>query len=251
MLLKLLKYELKSTGSRFLVAFAVYIGAFAVLFAFFRDNVILVTMFTASGLIALVAITMLTMFQRYNTNLYGNEGYLMFTLPVKGRELLLSKLISTLIWMIALSIVGIASMVCFAFAYGHIESFNLDVFAQALLNNWPYFLLLAFEYFLSTLLTIISIYTSISVSKLPIWRKFGVLMGLVTYFVISFLQGVPIFIMGYFKLINVTMHIEGLSFIKDTYVSSVIWIQTGFIIIFCVGLFFGISYLFEKRISLK
>jgi len=251
MLLKLLKYELKSTGSRFLVAFAVYIGVFAVLFTFFRDNVILTTVFTVSGLIALVVITMLTMFQRYNANLYGNEGYLMFTLPVKGRELLLSKLISTLIWMIALSIVGIASVVCFAFAYGHIESFNLDVFAQALLNNWPYFLLLAFEYFLSTLLTIISIYTSISVSKLPVWRKFGVPMGFVTYIAICFLQGIPIFIMGYFKPLSSTLHIEGFGIIRGTYSSVVIWTQTGFIIIFCVGLFFGISYLLDKKTSLK
>jgi len=251
MLLKLLKYELKSTGSRFLVAFAVYIGAFAVLFAFFRDNVILVTMFTASGLIALVAITMLTMFQRYNANLYGNEGYLMFTLPVKGRELLLSKLISTLIWMIALSIVGITSMLCFAFAYGHIDAFNIDMIGQVILNNWPYLLVLVIEYFLSTLLSIISIYASISVSKLPIWRKFGVLVGFVTYIVIGFLQGIPIFIMGYFRPLSSTLHIEGFGIIRGTYSSVVIWTQTGFIIIFCVGLFFGISYLFEKRTSLK
>ena len=36
--------------------------------------------------------------QHFQRNLYGNEGYLMFSLPVKASQLLLSKVVTTLIW---------------------------------------------------------------------------------------------------------------------------------------------------------
>lgn len=36
--------------------------------------------------------------QHFQRNLFGNEGYLMFTLPVSTNQLLLSKLITTILW---------------------------------------------------------------------------------------------------------------------------------------------------------
>lgn len=36
--------------------------------------------------------------QHFQRNLFGSEGYLMFTLPVRATELLLSKLVTTVIW---------------------------------------------------------------------------------------------------------------------------------------------------------
>jgi len=82
MLLKLLKYEIKSSYGRFIVAFSVYILIAAVLMLFFRDYETVTTFVLAFGMVALIVITFLTIFRRYNSNLYGEEGYLMFTLPI-------------------------------------------------------------------------------------------------------------------------------------------------------------------------
>jgi len=90
MLLKLLKYEIKSSYGRFVVAFLLYILIASVLLIFFRNHETLNTSVLVFGIIALCVITFLTIFNRYNTNLYNSEGYLMLTLPVDGKMLMTS-----------------------------------------------------------------------------------------------------------------------------------------------------------------
>ena len=56
--------------------------------------------------IALIVITLVVMIQRFHKNLLGDEGYLMFTLPVKTSSLILSKFIVSIIFQIF-------SLICF------------------------------------------------------------------------------------------------------------------------------------------
>ena len=56
--------------------------------------------------VAITVLTIMTVIQRFNTSLIGNEGYLMFTLPVTHAQLLSSKLIGAMLW----SVIGTCVM---------------------------------------------------------------------------------------------------------------------------------------------
>ena len=104
MLGKLFKYEVKATARIFLPLYFVLI-VFAIINSFMSFNAddfslpqfitltlyifILVGMFVAS---------LIVMIQRFYKNLLSEEGYLMFTLPVKPYKHIISKLIVSVMW---------------------------------------------------------------------------------------------------------------------------------------------------------
>ena len=249
MLIKLLKYEFKSTYLKFLSGFAVYVIMAAILLIFFRDNIALTISLVTIGLIALWVMMLINIFQRYNGNLYGGEGYLMFSLPVSSRKLLLSKIISTCVWIIGLGVLSVAAVFIVACVYGNIPSMNkffTEVFSH-ILQVIPYLVQMGSPIIFS----IISIYLAITVSKLPLWRKFGVLMGIITYFVANTIRSLPSTFMGETGTsFSTNNNVLIFSPITNTDVTK-IWIQSGFDVLLCVGIFFLISFLMEKKTNLN
>ena len=116
MLSKLLKYEFKATCRIYGGLYLAILAAAALLGAFFRFPALIsdfpfavVTIVYLMLCVAIAVITALTIIQRFTRNLLGREGYLMHTLPVTESQLILSKLISSVVWMLCSSIVGIFS----------------------------------------------------------------------------------------------------------------------------------------------
>lgn len=255
MLLKLLKYEFKSTYLKFLSAFAVYIVMLAVLLIFFRNHLAITFCMVVFGVIALFVITFLELFQRYNNNLYGSEGYLMFTLPVSSRMLLLSKLITAFVWIMALVTVYVATIFVVTYRFGQIPSIN-KVFEEIWKERAvlpPYIS----SVFVSIITTAISIYLSITVSKLSIWRRVGVLMGFVTYFVINAVMSLPAYLFG---LVETTFHVTNADVGSKMLLNltpifnnnmTFFWLDIVFDCLMCVAMFFITSYLMEKKTNLK
>lgn len=120
MLGKLIKQELKGT-SRFFIPMYIALGVMTLLvkltagFTFDSFGVYSstssVTMSLITGLLimiyvfVIIGIFILTYFiviRRFYTNMFGDEGYLMFTLPVTTGQLLNSKLIAAFIWQFAM-----------------------------------------------------------------------------------------------------------------------------------------------------
>lgn len=120
MLGKLLKYEIKATARLF---FPIYLAI--LLFAFinrlinpfenignntynatiegfnFLSIIQTISVFVYFALIvAVIAMTLVIIIQRFYKNLLGDEGYLMFTLPVKPWHHIVSKLLISLVWII-------------------------------------------------------------------------------------------------------------------------------------------------------
>ena len=65
------------------------------------------------ALIAFVVVTFILVYYRYYKNLFTDEGYLTFTLPVRRQTLYLSKTLNALIWEVA-SVVVVVLNVLFA-----------------------------------------------------------------------------------------------------------------------------------------
>jgi len=247
MLLKLLKYEIKSSYGRFVVAFLLYILIASVLLIFFRNHETLNTSVLVFGIIALCVITFLTIFNRYNTNLYHSEGYLMLTLPVDGKMLMTSKLISAFIWMFALALIIVPSILILIYCYS--EQSLINETYKFIEMNKAYTIVFGIEYLLGLINTVFVIYFSISISKLQIWRKFGVLGGISTYFVIELLSSIPVLLFN--NSIGNTKSTTNFSDMVQQYPINSIVFQCFFMLFTCVLLFLATSYLLNNRTSLK
>lgn len=127
MLGKLIKQELKVTSRYFVpmyVSFAVVTLLLKLSFLFSGGDDIFVQAGTSvfanffQGLmvfvyvIMLIGISILTYFfiiKRFYSNLFGDEGYLMFTLPVTASQLIHAKLIGAIIWLLIMAPMMIGS----------------------------------------------------------------------------------------------------------------------------------------------
>ncbi|MEG2407137.1 MAG: ABC-2 transporter permease, partial [Clostridiales bacterium] len=113
MLGKLLKYELKSTARTFIPLYAAIlvvaiVNGFTVGTEMFEIQGI-ATLILGGLMVALFVITIVVIIQRFKKNLLEDEGYLMFTLPVSPKMLVLSKYIVSLIWAILSGIVAVGA----------------------------------------------------------------------------------------------------------------------------------------------
>ena len=124
MLKKLLKHEFAATG-RFLLPMYLILLVIALidrmvlnLDTFHGVLSIIPGFLTAAyivSIIAVITVTMVLLVMRFYKNLLGDEGYLMFTLPVRSDQLLTAKLISSTIWTL-LSVFAVVASLLIAFA---------------------------------------------------------------------------------------------------------------------------------------
>lgn len=143
MLGKLLKHEFRATGRIMLPVFAVLV-VLALLFNVsvrYIDNVSssllqvlfgLIIFAFIVGVIAAEIIALVLMINRFYKNLLGDEGYLMFTLPVNVHELVWSKLIVSFVWFLLTNLVIFLIVGGTAFSFSQV---NLgEIFAE--LPSW-------------------------------------------------------------------------------------------------------------------
>ena len=120
MLSKLLKYEFKATAKMFLF---MYIGLIAIAIVnmgltsmwgnfdgFLGVLSGLMMTFYVISIIAVFVVTIIAVIIRFYKNQLGDEGYLMFTLPVSVEKHIFSKLIASIVWLICSFIVCLLSV---------------------------------------------------------------------------------------------------------------------------------------------
>ncbi len=120
MLGKLLKYEIKSMGRLLLPLYAVLLVTSVALGMIFqvqlsnnplvnlilrRFQPIVIVIFVVIAILTGIVMAML-LIQRFYKNLLGQEGYLMFTLPVTTAQNIWSKALTSLIWIVLGIITG-------------------------------------------------------------------------------------------------------------------------------------------------
>ena len=130
MLKQLLKYEFKATKRLYfglylaLALLSVVLGvtfrqehALAHSTSFQNLEVILMIVYV-SVILAIAVLCFVNTIQRFYQNLLGREGYLMHTLPVNENQLILSKLLTSMVWVLCSGLVassasqGWSALVC-------------------------------------------------------------------------------------------------------------------------------------------
>ena len=114
MLIKLMKYELLSTGRLFLISYIALIIMSIVLRLWLpiqtnakaAEIIAVVSVILYSAIIiAVIALTFVAVISRFAKNLLGGEGYLMHTLPAHSFQQIFSKLIIAIFWCFCSTIV--------------------------------------------------------------------------------------------------------------------------------------------------
>ena len=145
MLKQLLKYEFKATKRLYfglylaLALLSVVLGvtsrqehALAHSTSFQNLEVILMIVYV-SVILAIAVLCFVNTIQRFYQNLLGHEGYLMHTLPVNENQLILSKLLTSIVWVLCSGLVGIVCITVMVSIGGVIDP---ETFGMVDWNSW-------------------------------------------------------------------------------------------------------------------
>ncbi len=271
MLGKLLKYEIKSAARIFLPLYASLVLFAVINNIFFKINnnelfMNIISVISTSAyifiIIAIFVLTLLVMIQRFYKNLLGDEGYLMFTLPVKTGEHIVSKLLISMMWVITSTIVTIVSVIIISYnenTFASLQNAIGQVFSEISrvfgINGYAYMI----EFFIFLLMVlatnILMIYASIAVGQLVSKHKvlgaFGAYLG---FYMLSQLIISIIFVICY----SISSRSwDSIEIIINTFVQSNTIPHFIFVGIMILNLFFAAAYyiitdlILSKKLNLE
>ncbi len=194
MLGKLIKYDLKSTYREFVGIFmAMLLGVTIIplIFKYVNNQMInLIAGLAAFAIvIAVVVIVISSLFQLFNTNLFSKQGYLSRTLPVTSRDIVISKLITSSMWIVLTGIVSIFSLLLLSAMLGD------GSFKELLAINFIPSGKIGFSILLVCLLIVAGcikemskLFMSCSISHLKAFHRFRIPAGILSYFILSWIE---------------------------------------------------------------
>lgn len=138
MLIKLIKHELKSSYRDYLPIFAVVL-VFSVLLLGTNNNQSIETFislfgFTLITLTILFVLVIKNIFTSLGERIFGKSGYLLFTVPAKTKDIVLSRIISNSIWILSAIIISLIPILIFFSAINNVLSDN-DMNANEFIIN--------------------------------------------------------------------------------------------------------------------
>ena len=275
MLGKLMKYEVRSCGRIFFPFYIMglifsLIAALFINFDNYEHNfsvLYIVGIFAGLALfIAAIVLTILLIVQRFNKSLLEDEGYLMFTLPVSQKSLVLSKFLTSLLFIILTSIVGMICISLVLVMFGYKVSDVIDI-GYVLNNTGSIFsrniggiLFYTLSYIVDYSTFILTIYLAITICHLPKLSKHKVLSGLVAMIVLNIIQSAIGGIFDYFMTssrVEAIVNLDILFLNVDKLFGTILSVgsyEIGILIlnvVIALALFFGTTTLLEKKLNLE
>ena len=198
MLTKLIKYDIRSTWRDFAGIFlAILLGVILVPMAMknFSNELVQLTagLVAFAIVIAVIAITIINLFKIYNTNVFSKEGYLTMTLPVKASQILTSKLLVSSMWITLTGIVSIIGMIIFTLIITPMGLDQLWIGFRTLLeqlDRMSYITMILLVLLIIIYITkeVAKLFLACTVAHLKILTKWRTPLGILTYFVLSWIE---------------------------------------------------------------
>lgn len=265
---KLLKYEFKGSYRYYLGMYIIItlINIAAWILGRKYQEAIVATFLSLTAFAAYI-ITIVSVIKSFRDELYENSGYLMFTLPRSGNQILGSKLIVGVIWLFATSIfVALLAFMGVCLINGlptDIPRINIDskIMADLILDGIMVILFVLFR----TVFLMLMIYFSITISKITLPNgKGGKAIGFLIFVALSVILAlINIWLLKVTSLsINIPMNLisGGNTTFIDIGGSSNIAIDAQGLhlnvaalildIASCVGLFLGTGWLMDNKVDL-
>ncbi len=263
MLIKLLKYEIKATGRIFLplfLALLVFAGITKLISTLGPEKWHTPAMISMAIyvviMVGMFVMTFVMMIQRFYKNLLSDEGYLMFTLPVKSWKHILCKLLVSMLWMVASGTVALISILIIAGNITKIIGEFPTFYHQVFERFGPSAYLWSFELIIGLLVSLASailiIYASIAIGHLfsqhKILASFGAFIVLNTFSQILFMLFSLIPGNVFFSNIHVTFN--NIISVKPVIELGIAY---GIVIsgLICATYFAATNFILSKRLNLE
>ncbi len=256
MLRKLMKYEFKATGRIMLPLYAALLGFAIINKLFIGTNLDEINMNFLGGVPAVITmmayvVTMVAVFvgtlfitvQRFYKNLFGDEGYLMNTIPVKSSQNIVNKLIVSIVWTIISVVIAVLSIIIMAYEPGVFKDIIRE-FKNILPEIGPNFLVIIESIIfviVSLAYQIMMLYTSLSIGQL---FKSNKLLGAFVGFMI--INTVVEAIVGTGAVIlTLNLNVVNMS-PQSVFLCMIIIVSVFFTILFCIT-----NYILKNKLNLE
>lgn len=213
MLGRLIAYEFRASSRLIPLVYAV-VGLLVVagmIFSFFDLPVYYVISFVVLWLAAFAAliITYVVIFIRFYRGMYGSEGYLAMTLPVRPAELYFSKMIVSFCWMllsaVVMTLAALASIVMiFRWVEGEMPTYLWEEIVDVFSTNYgeilppgmiPVSIIMGIVGYCSF---IAQVYFCITIANVRPFQKLGIGAAIIAYVVMAITVGILSNILTYF-----------------------------------------------------
>lgn len=224
----------------------------------------MMTIFSIIAMISADFIALYMIMQRYYKNLFTDEGYLTFTLPVKTSSIILSKLFCAVIWSVIVAISTIIGIFIFAIFGTSVSFVNVDAIKgtwEILCQLFEFYYTGDFEQivFLIELLisAVVSLFTNFLLIYLSITlgcqiaKKHKILASIGMYFVVSAIVStlgtvVQIITSGVYGGLD---YLDTITSISDVYLMLIPSIILS--VVLGVGYFFLNHYILKNRLNIE
>lgn len=271
MLGKLLKYEFKATGRTFLPLYGSVL-VLAIINKIFYSiawhgssysfplelTTMLASMLYGFVICAIFVMTLIVTIQRFHKNLLGDEGYLMFTLPVKPWQHITSKMIVASVWFIVSVFITGLSGLLIGLSWDMVTQLPGDLidimrmFSEEFGGHWVlYGLELAVLGLLFLASGILMLYAAMSVGHLlnrhRMLGAFGAFLGL--SFISQLITGLVIDGVG--RLTNGRALMSFLNSHQFASIHIVMLLTMAWCALFAAAYFCGSNWVLKRRLNLE
>lgn len=217
-------------------------------------------------LVALFVLTMVVILQRFYKGLLCDEGYLMFTLPVKTWQLITAKGIAAFVMSILSTITAVLSIFILAIGVSGIswmgDLFHLEGWVQFFkalskaVPGWPFYgLLLLVVLIVSGLSSLYQMYCAMAIGHLA--HKHRILMSVAAYIAInmvfSFISGLLMILIGETDGFGILQILERMSHVQ-AYHTGMCILLFGMLFLSLVQFavfFFGTERILSRKLNLE
>ena len=198
MLTKLIKYDIRSTWRDFAgVYLSIILGVLITpqLFNRFNNEIVnLIAGFMATGIVIATIVVMISMlFRIFNTNVFSKEGYLTMTLPVTSKQIVVSKLIVSTMWIVLTGIVAAIGICIFVLNLHAAPLADVAAGLKKIMSMFDGRGLLAVALMIAAMIIsavkeTAKLFRACSIAHLKQLNRFRVPVGILSYFVFSWME---------------------------------------------------------------
>lgn len=270
MLGKLIKNEFKSNSHSIGMIYLVAAVAVALMAASYIADITWISalatiVLIAAGFIAVI-VTFVSVISNFQKTLFGQQGYLSFTLPVSSGQLLAAKTITSFAWMLLSYLVAIAIFIgVYLYATAMVGE-DVKAAIEIMLTMFDglpstgtiklVLVLVAAVVFIRIVVLIAQLYFAITLSNTRALQKLGGFAAVAVFFAVFIVMQVASLLLSQYVPLSIVLTADGLFYSTTSTMANPLGLSFGvagtiFDVLCAAGLFWGTAKLMNTKINIK
>lgn len=267
---KLIKNEFKSTAHSVMYIYLAAVITIGMMLLSYSVKLKWISTLSTVALMLIsviaVIITLVAVISGFYKSLYGAQGYLSFTLPVKSGELLASKALVSFVWILLSYIIAVSIWIgIYFYAAAKIGQDRITAIKELMkaFQGIPgekaikqMLIFLGIMVFVQITVLISQIYFSITLANTRVFQKYGMITALFIFFAVYIVMQILAMLLTTYVPVTLSATQDGLAVSFSNNMMSMDGIAFGltgtmFQILAAAGLFTATSYLMKHKINVK